>query len=159
MASIPLRFSPRFPAINGNLILLYCGTYSPTCGADTLPKLSPPSVTSQRLIVVFYTDIVNSRSTVRRSLCLSHLISSCSRVMNRHLFKQTPHRSTTRSASRSSCSCTLASYPLSIFTGVSLQRYSPFCQHSSSLLFLLSYCSRTHVICPVICHQTHNRSI
>ena len=49
---------------------------------------------------------------------------------------------------------------LFIFSPVSsLQHYSPFCQDSSSLPSFLSYCSRTHVICPVICHHIHNRSI
>ena len=41
----------------------------------------------------------------------------------------------------------------------SLNRYSPFCQHSSSLPVPLSYCSRTSVICPVIYHHPNNRSI
>ena len=76
MTSTPLHFSPLFPTINGNLTLLHCGIYSPTYGAATLPKftITPFYITSQCHIVVLSNDICNSRSTVRRSLCLYHLV-------------------------------------------------------------------------------------
>ena len=82
--------------------------------------------------------------------------------MHRHLFKYTPHRFTTRSASRSSRSsfCNHASYP-PLFIGV-----FPTLLYSILPTFVFSACSPIvlfsricHISYHVIWHHPHNRSI
>ena len=118
MSSIPLRLIPLSPTINDNLTRLHCGIYSPTCKAASLPKFTIPPFMSPHSVTFSFLHTIYSILDLPFVTPCSCLISSCYNI-GRHMFKHSPYRSTTCSASLSSRSsfCNHASYP-PLFIGV-----------------------------------------